>query len=67
MAKINHLNFKDGFMKAYLDKRRLRGMPFLMGKECRTEVKAALFSEVARAFSASYSLRISGALKENDR
>src|SRR5262245_21323478 len=43
MAKINHLNAKndDGFMKAYLAKRAdLRGLPFVMGKDCRTEVKA---------------------------
>jgi hypothetical protein len=37
-------------MKAYLAKRDdLRGLPFLMGADCRTEVNAArVFSEVAR-------------------
>lgn len=52
MAKINFLNAKseDGFMKAYLSKRDdLRGLPFLMGKDCRTDVNAARhFSEVAQ-------------------
>jgi hypothetical protein len=52
MAKINHLNQKreDGFMHAYLDKRPdLRGLPFLMGKECRTDEKqAAVFRDVVR-------------------
>jgi hypothetical protein len=53
MAKINHLNLKktDGFMLAMLDKRAdLRGMPFLMGEECRTrEDQARVFSHVAEA------------------
>jgi hypothetical protein len=49
VAKINHLNAKepDGFMKALLANRGdLRGLPFLMGKACRTETKSAqLFAE----------------------
>ena len=40
MAKINHLNRKkrDGFMLAMLEQRPdLRGLPFLMGDDCRTQ------------------------------
>ena len=42
VAKINHLNKKkdpDGFLKALLAHRGdLRGLPFLMGKACKTDV-----------------------------
>ena len=52
MAKINHLNQKteDGFMRAYLEKRPdLRGLPFLMGKDCRTDKnQAAAFHDVVQ-------------------
>lgn len=52
MAKINHLNGKntDGFMNAFLAKRGdLRGLPFLLGKDCRTEEKqAAVFRDTVR-------------------
>lgn len=47
MAKMNHLNAKqtDGFMIALNERRAdLRGLPFLMGDECRTR------EEGARAF-----------------
>lgn len=51
IAKINHLNAKeeDGFLKALLAARAdLRGLPFMMGKACRTPTKQAqLFSEAA--------------------
>jgi hypothetical protein len=57
-AKINHLNLKktDGFMLAMLDKRSdLRGMPFLMGEECRTrEDQAKIFAEVANAVNQAF-------------
>ena len=53
MAKINHLNGKkrDGFMLAMLEQRSdLRGLPFLMGDECRTrENQAKIFAELANA------------------
>lgn len=49
IAKINHLNKPDpdGFLKALIANRSdLRGLPFLMGKDCRMEVKRAqLFAE----------------------
>lgn len=49
IAKINHLNQHDddGFLKAFLAARAdLRGLPFLMGKNCRTDTKRAqVFSE----------------------
>jgi hypothetical protein len=44
MAKINHLNLKktDGFMLAMIEKRPdLRGLPFLMGDNCRTGAEQA--------------------------
>jgi hypothetical protein len=47
MAKINHLNLKkrDGFMLALIEQRQdLRGLPFLMGDECRPrEEQAKIF------------------------
>ena len=53
IAKINHLNLKktDGFMLAMLDERTdLRGMPVLMGEECRTrEDQARVFAFMAEA------------------
>ena len=49
-AKINNLNQKseDGFMKEFLAKRAdLHGLPFLMGKESRTEAEQAeLFAAI---------------------
>ena len=49
IAKINHLNKQDadGFLKSLTANRAdLRGLPFLMGNDCRTEEKQALlFSE----------------------
>ncbi len=51
MAKINHLNLKktDGFMLAMIEQRSdLRGLPFLMGDECRTrEEQAKVFAFAA--------------------
>lgn len=54
-AKINHLNHRDpkipdGFLEALLAHRGdLRGVPFLMGKECRSPAdKAAKFAAVVR-------------------
>jgi hypothetical protein len=44
MAKINYLNLKktDGFMLAMIEQRPdLRGVPFLMGDECRTRKEQA--------------------------
>jgi len=44
MAKMKHLNARstDGFMKELIASRAdLRGMPFLMGNDCRTEEKEA--------------------------
>jgi hypothetical protein len=53
MAKINHLNAKktDGFMLAMIDQRTdLRGLPFLMGEECRMrEEEAKVFHGVVNA------------------
>jgi hypothetical protein len=53
MAKINHLNAKktDGFMLAMLEQRSdLRGLPFLMGDECRTRAEQAkIFASMADA------------------
>ncbi len=49
MAKINRLNAEgtDGFLKTLLANRGdLRGMPFLLGKDCRTEEKQAQAFEV---------------------
>jgi hypothetical protein len=64
IAKINHLNAKktDGFLLAMLDKRTdLRGMPFLMGDECRTrEDQARIFSETAEAVQQSLRAAKSG-------
>jgi hypothetical protein len=49
IAKITHLNQHDddGFLKAFLAARAdMRGLPFLMGKDCRTETKRSqVFSE----------------------
>jgi hypothetical protein len=51
LAKINHLNQSrkddDAFMKILIGHRaELRGLPFLMGKDCRMETKQAqVFSE----------------------
>jgi hypothetical protein len=51
LAKVNHLNRKktDGFMIALLEQRGdLRGLPVLMGEECRTrEDQAKAFREMA--------------------
>jgi hypothetical protein len=51
IAKINHLNqpINDGFMIALVAHRSdLRGMPFLMGEECRTrEEQSRLFSGIS--------------------
>ena len=51
MAKINHLNAKktDGFMEALIAHRSdLRGLPFLMGDECRMgDEQAKNFAAVA--------------------
>jgi hypothetical protein len=50
LAKANHLNQgkTDGFMLAFIDRRaEFRGMPFLMGDECRTrEEQAKMFNLV---------------------
>jgi hypothetical protein len=50
LAKINHLNGKatDGFMTALLRERAdLRGMPFLLGTDCRADKKQAqLFAAI---------------------
>src|SRR6185312_456080 len=46
IAKINHLNQKDsdGFLKALIASRAdVRGLPFLMGKDCRTETRRAQY------------------------
>lgn len=55
LAKVNHLNAKktDGFMLAMLEHRTdLRGLPFLMGDECRTrEEQARTFHVVANALN----------------
>ena len=55
MAKINHLNREktDAFMLAMIEKRAdLRGLPFLMGDECRTrEEQARLFRQIADLIS----------------
>jgi hypothetical protein len=55
LAKANHLNAKktDGFMLAMLEHRAdLRGLPFLMGDECRTrEEQARTFHLVANSIS----------------
>jgi hypothetical protein len=54
MAKINHLNWTktDGFMRAMLEQRPdLRGLPFLMGEQCRTrEEQATIFAILADLF-----------------
>lgn len=51
MAKMNHLNAKkrDGFVLALLEQRSdLRGLPFLMGDECRTnQEQARVFAKAA--------------------
>src|ERR1043165_709157 len=51
MAKINHLNKKnpDGFMEALRAKRDdLKGLPFRMGGDCRTDAeRARLFRTIA--------------------
>jgi len=53
LARINHLNRKDpdGFLKALVANRGdLRGLPFLMDKDCRTEVqKAQVFAQIVAA------------------
>jgi hypothetical protein len=53
LAKANHLNQAktDGFMLALIDRRaELRGMPYLMGDECRTrEEQARMFNLVVEA------------------
>jgi hypothetical protein len=50
VAKVNHLNRgkTDGFMLAMIEQRHdLRGLPFLMGDECRTrEEQAKIFAMV---------------------
>ncbi len=59
MAKINHLNRTktDGFMLAMIDLRGdLRGLPFLMGDECRTRHEQAKVF----AFAAEHIRRTSG-------
>ena len=52
IAKINHLNREDpdGFLKALLANRtELRGLPFLMGKDCQTKPKnAQVFAETTQ-------------------
>jgi hypothetical protein len=57
LAKVNHLNAKksDGFMLAMLEHRTdLRGLPFLMGDECRTrEEQARVFHSVANTINQS--------------
>ena len=64
IAKVNHLNRKktDGFLLAMLDQRAdLRGLPFLMGDECRTRGdEAKLF-----AFTVDAIHQISAQMKEN--
>ena len=59
IAKINHLNRTktDGFLLAMLDQRSdLRGLPFLMGDECRTrEQQAKIFALVADGINRSLS------------
>src|SRR5262249_23878681 len=51
LAKVNHLNQQktDGFMEAMIAQRGdLRGLPFLMGQDCRTgEEQARIFAAVA--------------------
>lgn len=53
LAKANHLNARktDGFVVALLAERAdLRGLPFLMGEQCRTRgEQAAVFGEIADA------------------
>jgi len=50
IATINHVNQQkeDGFLHALIAQRDdLRGLPFLLGKDCRTEAKQArVFAEV---------------------
>ncbi len=49
VAKINHLNKKnpDGFMEALLARRSdLKGLPFRMGKDCRTSPEKAILFNV---------------------
>jgi len=49
MAKINHLNQakEDGFLHAFLARRDdLRGLPFLLGKDCRSDEKKAAYFEL---------------------
>jgi hypothetical protein len=57
LAKVNHLNAKktDGFMLAMLENRPdLRGLPFLMGDDCRTrEEEARTFHVVANVINQS--------------
>lgn len=52
VARINHMNKKDpdGFLKELLAARAdLRGMPFMMGDDCKMEGKSAsLFNEVVQ-------------------
>jgi hypothetical protein len=66
IAKINHLNQKDpdGFLKALLANRAdLRGLPFLMGDDCKSELKQAqLFSEVVTVIHNVHAIDV---LKEN--
>lgn len=53
LAKINHLNKKerDGFLKIYLAKRDdLRGLPFRMSDDCKTDEKQAFLFGRAVAF-----------------
>jgi len=53
LAKVNQLNRKktDGFMLALIEQRPdLRGLPYLMGEECRTrEDQARMFNVVANS------------------
>jgi hypothetical protein len=57
IAKVNHLNQQkiDGFMEALISHRAdLRGMPFLMGQECRTcEEQARIFASIAERLNQS--------------
>jgi hypothetical protein len=57
IAKVNHLNQQkiDGFMEALIAHRAdLRGLPFLMGQECRTcEEQARIFAAIAQRLNQS--------------
>ena len=57
IAKVNHLNQQkiDGFMEALIAHRSdLRGLPFLMGQQCRTcEEQARIFAAIAQRLNQS--------------